>query len=86
MSVVSSGITSTGIRPRAQVGTLQPAIQCATSTGEHAADDARRGSRYRVVAARLHVRWRPHDEARGDAGPVGDGVGDVAGQRGHEEA
>ena len=29
MIVVSSGITSTGIRPRAQAGTLQPAIQWA---------------------------------------------------------
>ncbi len=29
MTLVSSGITSTGIRPRAQVGTFQPAIQWA---------------------------------------------------------
>ena len=39
MIEVSSGITSTGISPRAQVGTLQLAIQWAISTGEHAADD-----------------------------------------------
>ena len=31
MMQVSSGITSTGIRPRAQAGTFQPVIQCATT-------------------------------------------------------
>ena len=60
--------------------------------GEHAADDARRGSRSR--AARRGRRTSApedvggeatHHEAGRDAGAVGDRVGDVAGQRRDEE-
>ena len=40
MIEVSSGMTSTGIRPRAQTGTFQREIQRATHAGQHAADDA----------------------------------------------
>ncbi len=95
MIEVNSGMTSTGIRPRAQAGTLQPAIQCAISpattppmmaprkpvTG--AAGVADMPSRVLDVE---DVRCQAaHDEAGRDARPVGDGVGDVARQGWDEE-
>ena len=63
-------------------------------TGEHAADDGAEEARRRqergvggsaVVDQEDVGGETAHDEARGDAGPVGDRVGDVAGQRRHEE-
>ena len=86
MIEVSSGITITGIRPRAQVGTRQLAIQWAISPASTPPTMAPRnpvaGSAVAVGAG--HVEQvggqAAHDEAGGDARTVGDRVGDVAGE------
>ena len=86
----NSGMTRTGIRPRAQVGTFQlgdpvrgDAREDAT---DHRADEP--GGRVGDAVGALHVEevgGQPaHDEARRDAGAVGDRVGDVA-RQGREE-
>ena len=80
ISVASSGITSTGIRPRIQVGTFQRVIQCATMPARTPPTMPPRKPEL------MRAGDGAHDEARRDAGAVGDGVGDVAGQRRDQEA
>ena len=80
MSDASSGMMTTGIRPRSQRGTVHAADPQCGEAGEQAADDAAE-----EAGADEHGD-RAGGEARRDAGPVGDGEGDVAGQRGDQEA
>ena len=80
ISVASSGMITTGCRPRTPVGQLPAADPQRDEAGEDAADQAAE-----EAGADGH-RHGADDEAGGDARPVGDREGDVAGQRRDEEA
>ncbi len=79
-SDATSGMITTGIRPRSHRGTLKLADPQRREAGDQAADDAA------DEAAADEDGDRTRGEARGDAGPVGDREGDVAGQCRHQEA
>ena len=80
ISVAPSGMTATGMRPRAQAGTLRAADPQGGEAGEQTADEPA------DEAGADEAGDRADGEAGRDAGPVGDGVGDVAGERRHQEA
>ena len=83
--VVNSGMTSTGIRPRAQVGTFQRAIQWAITPASTPPTIAPRKPVCGMPKLHDVGRQAAHHEAGRDARTVGDREGDVAGQRRDEE-